>query len=145
MGDKIPIQIIESRQLSADENLWLKDLNRLNAQEALRVMTAASLWGKAAKIGAYLDAVTRANKEILREVFKMGDVKYPLPALVEILEETGIADILGAAREAKGEERKAIDIAKNLFNMGLPLESVIAATGLESEKVEAIFKVIGKR
>jgi len=165
-GDILPIQVIDSRQLSAGENLWLKNLNRLDAQAALRIMVEVSLQGKAARIGAYLDAITRANKAVLQEVFNMSDVKYELPALREIFDELdwtaeikaeaeargkalgeARGEALGEARgeargvlmgEIRGEERKAIGIAKNLVNLGLPLETVVSVTGLGIEKVKEI-------
>jgi len=141
-GDILPIQIIDTRHLSADENLWLRDLNRLTAQEAWRLIVEASLQGKAARIGAYLDAITRANREVLQEVFRMSDIK--LPALVEILEEVGIAAELEARGEVRGKEWKANDIAKNLINLGLPPETVVSATGLEIDKVKALYQEIHK-
>ncbi|MCL2232337.1 MAG: hypothetical protein FWB99_04580, partial [Treponema sp.] len=55
-GDIMPIQLIDSRKLSAEENLWLKELdNRLTAQQ-MRKLTE-ELWrlGNAANIAAYID------------------------------------------------------------------------------------------
>ena len=39
-GDTLPIQIIDTRRLSADENLWLKDLNNgLDGHQMRRIIT----------------------------------------------------------------------------------------------------------
>ena len=90
----------------------------------------------------------------------MSDVSYTgIPALDEFLEETGYmagytarmeakmeaqmeakvearAEAIG---EARGEER-VIDIAKNLVNLGLPVETVVSVTGLGIDKVMEIAK-----
>jgi len=143
IGDILPIQIIDSRQLSDEENLWLKGLNRHEAQEALRIAAKASSQRDGARIGAYLDVIIRANIDVLREAYKMSDVSYTgitgIPALDEFLEETGYIAQYEARREAKVEERKAIDIAKNLVSLGLPLETVVSATGLGIDKVEEMY------
>ena len=62
----------------------------------------------------------------------------------EILEEVGLTAKWEARGEAKGivkgEERKAIDVAQNMINLGLPLETVVSATRLDPEKVEALYQ-----
>ena len=53
----------------------------------------------------------------------------------EYLEKTGIA----AKLEARAEERMAVNIAKNMINLGHTIESVISATRLDPEKVKAMY------
>ncbi len=49
----------------------------------------------------------------------------------------GIAE--GEARgEAKGAETKAIEVAKNLKSLGIPLDKIAQATGLSEEKIQHI-------
>ena len=73
----------------------------------------------------------------------MSDVQYT--SFYDFLEKEGIiakaeAD-LKAKSEAIGEERKAIDIAKNMIELRLPLETIVSATKLEVEKVKALYQV----
>ena len=42
--------------------------------------------------------------------------------------------------EARGELNKAIAIAKNLVNLGLPIQDIINATGLTKEQISTINK-----
>ena len=71
-----------------------------------------------------------------------------LSALAEVLEEVGWTaewEARGEARgitigEAKGEERNAIKVAKNMINLGLPPETVASATELDPEKVKALYQ-----
>jgi len=82
-GDIIPIQLIDSRKLSAEENLWLKELdNRLTALQIRRL--AEEIWrlGNAAHIAAYINAVMQANQKSVEEMYKMSDsalTLWPLP------------------------------------------------------------------
>jgi predicted transposase YdaD len=57
---------------------------------------------------------------------------------VEAFEKIGLA----AARwEARGEERKALEIAENMLSSGFPLETVSAMTKLDPETVKAIIRI----
>jgi len=134
-GDILPIQILDSRQLSADENLWLRLMgNNLDAYELARVLSRVFGQGKGTKIGAYLDAISRANKEILPEAIKMTVTEFPV--LEEALEKAG----LFAKVEARAKEQKAINIAKNLINLGFPPDTVASVTELEIEKVKTLYQ-----
>jgi hypothetical protein len=92
-----PIQIIESRKLPDEENLWLKSLGRgLSAESLDRVLRKSTPWKKEAEAGAYLYAVLQANAETLREVLAMGEL-----TLEKVLEESGLT----AKWEERGEVR----------------------------------------
>jgi len=144
-GDILPIQMIDSRHLSEEENRWLKNLsNRLGVTELSLMYMEISRIDKAVKIAAYLDAILRANAGTLKEVIKMSDAAITLE---QVFEEAGwIAkwEARGEARgeakgEAKGEELRAIKIAKNMINQGLPFETIVSSTQLEPEKVKALY------
>ena len=133
-GDILPIQIINSRRLSAEENLWLKALsNRLNSLEYLRVHSKIYRQVKAEHVRAYLYAIILANSKAIKEAILMSN---DVLTIDEVFESTGMA----ARWEAKAEERKAIDVAKNMINLGLPFDIIVSATGLESEKVKALYQ-----
>ena len=144
-GDFLPIQIIDNRLLPVEENLWLKELyDRLDQKEIRRILTKISSQKKASRIGAYLDAIIRANIEILQEEYKMTD---SLSSLTSFLEEIGISAAWEAKGEARGEakglaigEAKALAIAQNMVNQGYAIEAIISATMLDPEKVKALYK-----
>ena len=52
----------------------------------------------------------------------------------QVFEEVGWT----AKWEVKGEERKALEVAKNLLDIGLPVETIASATRLEVEKVKTL-------
>jgi predicted transposase YdaD len=109
---------------------------------------------KAARIGAYFDAITKANKEKFQEVLRMSDSELTVE---QILEEAGILGRLeakweakgearGEARgvaigEAKGKENEAFAIAKKMIQLGLAPETIVSATNLDPEKVKSLYNV----
>jgi hypothetical protein len=116
-GDIMPIQIIDSRELSEGENLWLRNLdNELNVEGIRRITGEIAKAGKGARIQAYLDAIMRANVGMVEEVIKMSDV-----TLEQVLERTGLI--------AKWK----VEVAKKLIDIGLPLEQVAQVTELDIE------------
>ena len=135
-GDIFPIQIINSRRLSANENLWLKDLRyKLAPWEIHQVISEIHRKGKKPYTGAYLDAITRANNTSLWEVIKMRKTHL---SLEEILEEAGWLDKWEAKGKAIGEESKAIDIAQKMLKSGFPFETIVSITDLAPEKIKAL-------
>ena len=132
-GDIFPIQIIDSCRLSADENLWLKNLsNRLDPFSVIKVKEEVTRLDKAARVQAYINAIIKANYHAVEEAMEMSE---PAKSLEEVLERTGIT----ARAEARAEERKAIGIARNMVNLGISFETVVSATELDPEKVKALY------
>jgi len=68
-------------------------------------------------------------------------------SLEDVLIETGVMAKAEAKAEARGEakgearatERTALSIAENMIKLGLPLETIVAATKLDPEKVKALY------
>jgi len=60
-GDILPIQIIDSRKLSAEENVWLKNLRKnLKRSDVELISMKITQQGKAARIAAYAYAIAQA-------------------------------------------------------------------------------------
>jgi hypothetical protein len=143
-GDIIPIQIINSKELSPRENLWLKDLNGgLDKTLAREIWTEIDKRGKAAQIGAYLEAIFSANASIMQEVSKLSDVALTMEKVLEeagftaLWEARGVA--LGEARGvALGEEKGKIEVAKNLLAKGWSIEDIVEVTKLDEETVKGL-------
>jgi len=72
-GDILPIRLIDSRELSYEENLWLKSLDDgHDGHSFLRIDKEIIRKGKTARLGAYLYAIIGANREAVKEARKMG-------------------------------------------------------------------------
>ena len=139
-GDIIPIQLIDSRKLPGEDNLWLKSLsNRLNPLEILKISGEAVKQDKAARIQAFLYAITQGNAGVLEEARRMSEAAVTLEDVIERIGLGAKWEAIGEARgETRGEERKALDIAQNMINLGYTVEDVISATKLDQEKVKAL-------
>jgi hypothetical protein len=144
-GDILPLQIIDSRRLSAEENLWLKSLsNRLDIGALSQISGEMYRQRKTARIAAYLDAIVRANAKTMKEVIQMSGAALTIE---QVFEEVGwIAkweargEVKGKAEgKAEGEKQRALKIAKNMVALGLPFETIVSATQLEPEKVKELF------
>jgi len=149
-GDILPIQIIDSSQLSAEENLWLKNLRKeLKYTAITRISKEIDRQGKMVHIAAYWNAIMLANPEAIKEAIKMGNT----PTLDKVFVETGLAAMWEARGESRGEargeakgrfegeQRKAFGIAQNMVKLGLPIETVISATQLDPEKVKTLYQI----
>jgi hypothetical protein len=101
-GYRIGIQIIETKKLAPEDNLWLRGLNRgLNAETAGSIIEASR--GKyEPDIAAYLYAVLLANAKILEEALKMN--KTGETTLDEVLERIGLTAKWEAQGRAEGEQ-----------------------------------------
>jgi hypothetical protein len=144
-GDIMPIQVIESRRLPAEENVWLKSLRGgLNHTEREQIWAEIARQGKDAQIAAYMEVLAKANPQIIQEAF-MG--KKSSLTFEQALENVGLTAKWEARGRTEGEARgrtegkaeEAFAIAQNLVNLGLPFETVVSATKLEPEKVKALY------
>jgi hypothetical protein len=101
-GDILPIQIINCKSLSGADALWLANLtNDLDIAGIQHISTEINRQGKAARIGAYLEAIYKANLTIMTEALKMSDTALTLD---KVLEDSGLT----AKWEARGEERGVV-------------------------------------
>ena len=164
-GDILPIQIIDSRRLSAEENLWLKDLaNDLEPLEIQRITTEIYRQDKVSRACAYLAVIAKANYLAVEEAMKMSS---EAKSLDDVFERTGLAAKWEARAEARAEARlearaeakaearikaslkgtearvkesTATSIAKNMVNQGYSFEAVVSATQLDPEKVRPLYQ-----
>jgi hypothetical protein len=131
-GDILPVQLIETKKLDEDENLWLKNLNtNLDAERIEKLALKSRARGKAALMRAYLDVVLGANAEAARRAVEMKRV-----SMEQLLEETGLAARWEARGEIRGEMRgkseKALEIMKKALAKGMPVEDIADLTSLDS-------------
>ena len=139
IGDIMPIQLIDSRKLTTDENVWLKSLNnRLDPKVIIKIGEKVKLKDKEVRLNAYMNVIAQANIWAIEEALKMSNAALSLD---DVFERTGLAAKWEARAEAKGKEQEAKNIAKNMVNAGFPLETVVSMTNLDPEKVKELFKL----
>jgi hypothetical protein len=132
-GDYIPIQIIESKKLSRDENLWLKSLrDDLKIDDARTILQERQK--KESSLDAYMDILLRGNPETFLEVQNMARK----PTFEEVFTKAGIIpEWLERGRKQGREEGKEI-IARNLMRRGMSVEEIAQVAELPVEKIRAL-------
>jgi hypothetical protein len=137
-GDRLPIQIIDSRKLSAEENLWLKSLSdNLNSLEIVRISEEIARQKKGAQIAAYLNVIKDANTESIQEAIEMGQRKQKL-TFDQVIENTGLGAKWEARGEARGEAKEKVEIARKMRAIGRPKPEIAEITGLSPEAIEKL-------
>jgi hypothetical protein len=71
-GEVFPIQIIESKRLPANENVFLKHLRSgLTQKDMISVIDSCGKYGTLEKVNAYLNRLFDANATVVKEVMEM--------------------------------------------------------------------------
>ena len=106
-GDIMPIQIIDSRKLSAEDNVWLKSLrNKLNYSDVERISLEITQQGKNARIDAYAYAIAYANSKIMEERYMTRKApSNKKPEFEQFLERAGFIAKWKAEGKAEGDEK----------------------------------------
>ena len=137
IGDILPIQMIDNRKLSVDENLWLKNLSdKLDPLAVIKISDEVKLQDKTARIRAYMNVIAKANFQAIEEVMNMGS---PAKSLDEVFERTGFTARVEAKAEARGEaktEARIIENARKALAKGYTLETIHDITGIDIEKIK---------
>jgi hypothetical protein len=100
-------QIVVSKELSEDQNIWLTHLNKeLTVARLHRLLTVAAKHGKDSALETYLDVVAEANFQTLQETI-MGKV------MDQCLQELGLTDKWRAEGKVEGIAKGIVEgIAK---------------------------------
>lgn len=104
-GDAMPVQILESKNLSKEENLFLRNLrSNLSSEDMLRTLQSYRERKPFDEKNAFLDRLVKANFITYREVFDMvtGGLKE---GFLEAAEKNGWLEEIKAGVEARGEAR----------------------------------------
>jgi len=148
-GDYIPIQIIESKKLSASENIWLNSLtNNLEIGNAGVIMNEKR--EKIRELSAYLEVILQANSKVFLEVYKMSNAMTfeevfteagIIPEWIERGRKEGIKLGMEKGMEKgreQGMEKGREQTVRNLYSMGMSAEKIAQATELPLERVRAL-------
>ena len=122
-GDLIPIQILITKKLSAEENLWLKSLtNKLNETAAAEKLIENYMDHKESSLHrSMIETIMRANQKLFQEVNGMSDI------FMEIVQEK-------FDRKLKEEVDKAVEAAVEEAVEVAVEEAVAAAVEEATEK-----------
>ena len=136
-GMPMPVQIIESRKLSAQENMWLRNLRELRDAESLAgMLNAVQKRGKEVPLKAYAHVLlATANINVMKEVREMATTME----LFEVFR-----DIVGFDEEweekvmEKGRKAEQMKMTKNLLAHGVDPVIIAKSSGLALDKIREI-------
>ena len=153
-GAMLPIQIIDIRKLSDEENIWLQNLSRnMPEKNADWVGRLEKKYGKRIDLGVYLYAVLAANQD------KFNKENHPMwnARTRKIFEELGWAEQWrkNAFKEGKlegfekgrlegiekGIEKGKLETARAMFAEGDSLEKISRVTGISKRTLKAKLSV----
>ena len=142
IGEKFTVQILESKRLSDEQNLFVRSLrSNLNLAEANRLAHAYHRLKTFEKRNVYLDRLLQANAEIFKEMI---DMDKELAATLEYITKDSVyfqecldrrASRIAEERITKQVESRISSIAKKLLSKGLPPEDIAESTNLPLELV----------
>ena len=153
-GDAVPVQILESKRLPPDGNLFLRNLRSgLSSEEMLSTLQSYKTKKRFNEKNAYLDKLVRANLDVFKEATNMSeDTKKMIandPELVAILEgllaerieqrkkEAAKEAVKKAVKKAakKTAKKTAKETGKKMLQDGESAEKIARWTGLPVEEV----------
>ena len=119
IGDHYPVQIIESKKLTAEENIFIKSLRSNLSNDDLECFMYSSQKYALSKTSALMNRVIEANKEVLEEVLSMSE--EVLKIYTKVLKEKGLYEQVTEDRFEEGVE----GAIKMLSRLGLSQSQAI--------------------
>jgi len=139
-GDIFKTQIIESKKLTAAENVFLKHLrSSLTKTDMQEVFEAYRKYGILDKVNIYLSRVLGANQPILEEVLAMFDVAVS-NIILKHFEENGMLDRFRNEEREQGQEKKAREIAHEMLKDGFTPDKIARYVQMPIEWVQNLTK-----
>jgi len=128
----LPLQIVVSRELPEEENIFLRALtNKLKADSLETILKAQEKLESAIRLDAYFNAVIQENPKAFLEVQNMARRS---PTFEEVFTEAGIIPKWIEQGIEQAEEK----FVRNLLKEGLSIETIARVAELSIEKVQAI-------
>ena len=142
-GDKIPLQLISTAELSEEENLWLKSLtdNLTEKSEARRLVSRYQKHKNNVLYESVMDIIVRANNELFQEE------KHMCNALRELwhdeLEEAKAKMAEEVRAEVRAENKlHLISLIRKKFKKDKPLTLIAQELEEEPDSIRDIYDMI---
>ncbi|MCL1999088.1 MAG: hypothetical protein FWG65_10015 [Turicibacter sp.] len=150
-GDVFPLQIIESKSLSAETNIFLKNLRSgLSKEDVLSTFAEGRKKGILNARNPYFDRLIRANPAAFKEAIRMDETLEKI--LLEAFEESGLLakairmdktlekNLFEAFEEsgllAKRDTERNMTTARKMLSLGDAIESIAERLDLPVEMIE---------
>jgi len=137
IGDTFPVQILESKELSKEENLFLRNLrSNLSSEDAKEVTEAYKEIKPFEEKNVYLDRLIQANQQAFMEAIMLGEAAKAL--FLEAAGEEGWLDERDKQRDKQRDEWRDIETAKKMLFFGDTAEKVSKIMNIPLEKVKTL-------
>jgi len=144
-GAMMPIQIINIKKLSDDENLWLRSLNRnLTGKNLLWAHVMEKKHGSRLDMNAWLQAVFAANHGAIKEIIGKEGNRMLTAEFCKTIEEIGLGEIWRQKGkmegrqegELKGRQEGKLEAARAMFAEGDSFEKIARITGISKKTLK---------
>ena len=130
-GDTFDVQILESKLLSEEENLFIKNLrSNLSVAEAQRTLDAYKGIKDFESKNVYINRLAKANPAVFKEMMELSDTAIKDIVIVALAEDMGLLDDRDQARD--------VEIAKKMLIFGDTVEKVSKIMNIPIEKVKTL-------
>ncbi len=145
-GDLIPIQILVTKNLSGEENLWLKSLtNKLKATETAEKLVENYMDHKDSRLHrSVIETIMRANQKIFREVNGMSDI------FMEIVQEKFDRKLKEEVEKATEENTvktkltERISLIQKKCAKNKPLSVIADKLETDTDEILSLYDIISK-
>ena len=145
-GDLIPIQILVTKNLSGEENLWLKSLtNKLKATETAEKLVKNYMYHKDSSLHrSVIETIMRANQKIFREVNGMSDI------FMEIVQEKFDRKLKEEVEKATEENTvktkltERISLIQKKCAKNKPLSVIADELETDTDEILSLYDIISK-
>ena len=112
-GDTFPAQIIESKKLSAAENVFLKNLrSNLTRKDMEDVFEAYRKYDSLEKVKIYLNRIFDANKSVMEEVLTVFSAEVE-DIIYRHIEKNGTVDRIARENQEKAKRETALKMLQD--------------------------------
>ena len=130
-GAIIPIQIIDIRKLSDEENLWLRNLNRnLTEKNLLWAHGMNQKHGLRLDMNAWMQAVFVANHKAIEEIISKEGNRMLTAEFCETIEKIGLGETWRKKGKLEGRREGKLEAAQAMFAEGDSIDKIARVTGI---------------
>jgi len=130
-GETFPVQILESKKLSENKDLFLRNLrSNLSIAEAKRTVDAYKNLKEFESKNVYIDRLARANQAVFKEAMNVSDTAIREIVITALAKESGLL--------AEHYAEKAKEMAREMLSDGESAEKVAKWTKLPLDTVRAL-------
>ena len=132
-GGMFPVQILEGKKLSENENIFLRNLrSNLSQEETKNTIEAYRRLGYNERKNVFIDRVFQANRVNCQEVMMVSEIAK------EVILTTEAGQQWLKERDIENAIENAKEFARRLLRRGRPIEEIVEDSGLSYEIVMSL-------